>query len=135
MKTLEWQAGPGKNLARSTSVDASTQLKQSSPSVDLYLWSQGRKRKVILGDGNCLFRAVAHIVYGTQESHATVRRILVTFVSKNRPVLVKYVTNGSFEEHMRAVAREGAWGTQVELYAAASLYQLPVYIFSPHPPL
>ena len=129
--TITWQAGPRKTLARSTSVHASTQLKQSSPSVDLYLWSQGRKRKVILGDGNCLFRAVAHIVYGTQESHATVRRILVTFVSKNRPVLVKYVTNGSFEEHIRAVAREGPGELKLSctLQQACTNY---LYIFSHH---
>ena len=88
---------------------------------------------MILGDGNCLFRAVAHIIYGTEDSHATVRQILVTFLCNNRPVLLKYIASGSFEEHVQTVSREGAWGTQVELYATASFYQLPVYIFSPHP--
>ena len=44
---------------------------------------------MILGDGNCfLFRAVvAHIIYGTEDNHATVRPILVTFLCNNRPVL------------------------------------------------
>ena len=94
---------------------------------------QGRKRKVILGDGNCLFRAVAHIMYGTEDKHATVRQILVRFIWHNRPVFQKYITNGTFEQHAEIVTREGAWGTQVELYVTASYYRLPVYIFSPHP--
>ena len=131
MKTVKWQAGPGKTLACSTSVDASSQLKQSSPKVALYLWSQGRKMKVILGDGNCLFRAVAHIIYGTEESHATVRRILVTFVSKNKPVLVKYVTNGSLRNTLKLSPEKepGELKLSCMLQQACTNY---LYIFSHH---
>ena len=94
---------------------------------------QGRKRKVILDDGNCLFRAVAHIMYETEDKHAAVHQILVRFTWHNRPVFQKYITNGTFEQHVEIVTREGAWGTQVEPYVTASYYRLPVYIFSPHP--
>ena len=128
MKTLEWQAGP-----TNTNMVPSTQPMRSLPSVDLDLLRQGRKRKVIRGDGNCFFRALAHITYRSEDNHATVRRVLVTFISNNKPVFLKYVTSETFEEHVATVSRQGAWGTQVELYAAASYYQLPIYIFSPHP--
>ena len=105
---------------------------RSVPCVDLDLLRQGRKRKVIWGEGNCLFRALTHVTYGTEDNHATVRQILVIFLCNNRPVLLKYITSGSFEEHIETVIRQGAWGTQIELYAAASYYHLPIYIFSPH---
>ena len=53
--------------------------------------------------------------------------ILVRFIWHNRPVFQKYMTNGTFE-HAEIVTREGAWGTQVKLYGAASYYKLPMYI-------
>ena len=39
----------------------------------------------------------------------------------------------TFEEHVTTMRWEGAWGTQVELCAAASFYQLPFYVCSSHP--
>ena len=128
MKTLEWQVG-----LTSTNINTISQPLQCVRDVDLHLLREGRKRKVILGDGNCLFRALAHVAYGSENHHGIMRQILVAFLCKNRPVLLKYITTATFEEHIAAIIRQGAWGTQVELYAAASFYQLPLYLFSPHP--
>ena len=75
---------------------------------------------MILGEGNRLFTTVAHILYGTEDKHASVRQILVKFILHNRPVFQKYKTNGSFEQHAETLNREGAWGTQVEQYATTS---------------
>ena len=75
METLEWQAGPGKTLAHSTSVDTALSPCREftkSTSLSFEAGKEGRKRKVILGDGNCLFTAIAHIIYGTEDNHATV---------------------------------------------------------------
>ena len=99
----------------------------------MYLAQQGRKRKLTLGDGNCFFRAVSLVVHDTQDNHLKIRENLVTFVELNRHMFQKFVMTGTFEEHTITMRRQGAWGTQVELCAAASYYQLPFYVCSPHP--
>ena len=100
---------------------------------DAYLAQHGRKRKFILGDGNCLFRAVSWVVNGTQDNHPMIRKNLVSFVQANRQVFEKFVMKGTFESHVSTMRREGAWGTQVELCAAASFFQVQFYLCSPHP--
>ena len=100
MKPLELQAGPGNTLAHSTSVDTSSQSMQRAHQVYISIFEagkEGRKRKAILGDGNCLFRAIAQIIYGTEDNHATVCvhvcQILLTFLCNNRPVLAPQLPN------------------------------------------
>ena len=100
---------------------------------DMYLHQQHRRRKVILGDGNCFFRAVSHVTHGSEDGHAQVRKYLTTFLQTNRATFEKYVINGSWDEHITAMKQEGTWATQVELNAVASYFQVPLYICSPHP--
>ena len=88
---------------------------------------------MILGNGNCLFIAVAHIIYGSEDKHATVHQTLIIFTFNYRPVLLNYITSEPFEEHIETVTIGKVIGTHVKLHAAASYYQLPVYICSPHP--
>ena len=38
-------------------------------SLENTLSGQGRKLHTIVGDGNCLFRALAYIIWGTQSMH------------------------------------------------------------------
>ena len=72
-------------------------------------------------------------MYSSQERHGYIRESLVSFVEANRQIFQKYVMTGTFEEHVSAMKRQGVWATQLEVFAAASLYQLPVYLCSPHP--
>ena len=100
---------------------------------DEFLAKQGRKRKVILGDGNCLFRPVSYLVHGSQDDHQKLREALVTTVEMNRNCFEKYIMEGTFNDHVVAMRREGVWGTQVELFATATYFHMQVYICSPHP--
>ena len=98
-----------------------------------YTLRHWRKRKVMQDDCNCLFKALAYIAYGTNNNHATMCQILRVVLCNNRPVLIKYITSKTFEQHIATVIRQGAWGNQVELFAAASYYRLPyMYVFSHH---
>lgn len=100
---------------------------------DIYLAQQGRRRKTILGDGNCFFRAVSFVVHGSEDKHGEVRQNIMAFVAHNQERFQQYVMQGNIEEHIITMRREGAWATQVETYGAASFYQIPLYICSPHP--
>ena len=104
------------------------QATPASSNPDHVLCIQGKKRHSIIGDGNChQFRALAYIVYGTEDVHAKMRSLLVDFVSKNQPLFQPLVISGKLEEHIQYMLHSRQWGTQVELQAASTLFQMDLY--------
>ena len=96
------------------------------------LASQNRMLVKIRRDGNCLFRALSLIVYGSEMCHVKVRELLVNFVRSNPDNFRVYVTMGTtLEDHLLHMQYSRTWATQVELYAAASLFGREVYIYTP----
>ena len=92
------------------------------------LHAQGRTVDVMLPDGNCLFRAISKGLFGVQSGHLTLREIIVTFIQSNEKVFGG-VCNGTVQTHCERMRKTGAFGTQAELQATASLFQVPVYVF------
>lgn len=45
----------------------------------------------IPGDGNCLFRSVSHLIFGTQEQHRNIRLRVVNLVVNNWDVYKEFV--------------------------------------------
>lgn len=89
-----------------------------------------RTVKSILGDGNCLFCALAYIIYGEEMLHEKMRELLANFISQNREHMQPYI-DGDVREYVAKVKLTRIWGTAVELLAAATLFEIPVYTFSP----
>jgi len=100
------------------------------------LAAQQRKRIVIEGDGNCLFRALASTIYKTQDMHTKMRAMLVDFVANNKTQFQPFLTT-PLEDHIRHMRYERIWGTAIELMAAASLmlHHLCVYRWVRYNPL
>ena len=86
---------------------------------------------MIQGDGNCLFRALAFDVYKTEDVHSKMRQLLVDFVTNNKHSFQPFI-KGSLEEHVRQMRYMRRWGTAVEILAAASLMQIPIYTYTPN---
>ena len=81
----------------------------------------------ILGDGNCLFRALSKLTYGSEEWHSFMRQTLIDFVSLNREVFQSYCTE-DITDHLSKMKYDRRWGTHVELQAAAFLLKLPICV-------
>ena len=84
----------------------------------------------IAGDGNCMFRSLSHQLFGTPEKHFAVRSLLIRFESKNRGTFSKLLTeinSPDIQSHIRTMTLPGRWGTHVELLAAATYFQTPVF--------
>lgn len=95
-----------------------------------FLAGCGRKIKEINGDGNCFFRTLSHILLNTEEEHLSIRDLLVRFENLNSDVFEKMMTEvhkPTFREHINHIMRLGKWATHVEVLAAATYFQLPVY--------
>ena len=87
--------------------------------------------KPIIGDGNCFYRSVAQIVYGDEMLHGKIRELLADFISRNRTHFQPYI-DGDMVEYIARVQLTRVWGTAVELLAAASLFDIPVYTLVPY---
>ena len=77
-----------------------------------------------MGDGNCLFRAIAFVLYGSEMAREKIRELLVQFVSENRGSFRPYI-DGDLESYLAKMKYTRVWGTAVELLAVASLLQIP----------
>lgn len=96
-----------------------------------FLQQEGRAVDRVLGDGNCLFRSLSLQLTGTQDHHLQLRRLIAEF-EKNNPIFEKLhnTINGtpSFSSHLQNISKTCIWGTNVEIIATASLFQVDVYV-------
>ena len=77
-----------------------------------------------------LFRSLSHQLYGSSEQHFAVCSLLLRFESNNRETFSKFLTeinSPNMDTHIRSLTLSGKWGTHIELYAAATYFQIPIY--------
>lgn len=85
---------------------------------------------VVPGDGNCMFRSLSHQLYGSSERHFAIRSLLLRFENHNTETFSKFLTkvnSPSIGAHIHGLLLPGKWGTHVELHAAATYFQIPIY--------
>ena len=90
----------------------------------------GRKLHSIKGDGNCFFRALSYIMYGTEDHHSSVRASIALFSELNVECFKKHCTASKVMEHIRCMKHQAIFATQMEAHATASCIQRTVYIFT-----
>jgi hypothetical protein len=94
------------------------------------LQARGMRVFVCLGDGNCLFRSVAHQVYGDQELHNLVRDVAFRHMRAHEDDFSPFCA-ALMEEHVAAQLREVGDPRPVgELYTDAQLFRMYVDMYS-----
>jgi OTU domain-containing protein 5 len=90
----------------------------------------------VLGDGNCLFRSVAHQAYGNNELHWLVRQKCMDYMEADADFFSQFIEGGreSFALYLRAKRRDACWGDDPEIQAISEIYHRPVEIwaYDPH---
>ena len=88
-----------------------------------------KRKPRVLGDGNCLFRALSAQLTGTEENHIALRKIIVEFEAKNPSNFGKKVqaAKRDFTAHLESMQKIFVWGSDIEIEAAASLFQTEIY--------
>ena len=97
-----------------------------------YLLEQGRKAYRIKGDGNCMYRAISYSMTNDEENYSSIRLLLQRFENLNKELfrgVLTSVNKPTIEEHITHMGMPNTWGTQVELFATATYYQVPVYTY------
>ena len=85
----------------------------------------------IVGDGNCLFRALSHAITGRQNYHSLVRERIVQHMRHDEHALLAHM-NGSVNEYLfrTGMRNQHVWGTDVEITAASSLLETDIYVYT-----
>ncbi|CAM9829515.1 unnamed protein product, partial [Phaeothamnion confervicola] len=91
----------------------------------------GCQIRFIVGDGNCLFRALADQITGRQSDHTEIRAKVVGYIEEQRELFEAFMEDdepfGDYVERMRG---GGEWGGHQELYAAAQHFGVHIIVSS-----
>ena len=98
-----------------------------------FLNTQSQQCHCVVGDGNCMFRAVSHQLYSREEFHLELRSVVQETLECNaHRYSCLWIGNDSFSEHIKAISQPGVWGTQVELQLISDYFSVPVFIGMPN---
>ena len=104
---------------------------ESTTSLDGFLAQTGREVQKMVGDGNCFFRCLSMQLFQSQDQHYAIRSVLSRFENLNRgtfeKTLMPAVNEPTFPGHIRKLITPCTWATHVEVMAAATYFQVPVY--------
>ena len=90
----------------------------------------------IIGDGNCLYRSIAHAIYGSQNYHDRVRQETMDYARVNwkryKHLIQTYYPNKSksCDEYISYMRRSSIWGGHPEVAMAANFYEIPVHTWN-----
>lgn len=102
--------------------------KPAKDSLVNFLNRHGRERVSSLGDGNCLFRSLSYNLFHTQEYHYELRALLIRFENLNQAKFKGHLKSKlTVLEHVMKLSVSNSWGTDLEILAAASYYQIPAF--------
>lgn len=96
------------------------------------LRAQNLSIHAVEGDGNCLFRAVSHQIYGDDRHHALVRAKCMDYMECEKEYFEPYVVGDmtAFMRYLRHKRRDGVWGDDPEIQAMCELYDRPAEVYA-----
>ena len=89
--------------------------------------------RVMLGDGNCLFRSLSCVLTGSQRHHLLVRCLICNHMSSITHLLLPHIHPcNSVEDYITRTKMDInlIWGTDIEIFTFANMCQTKVYVFS-----
>ena len=107
--------------------------KRKIPSYPVYNIIQDMLQPMILQvevmgtDGNCLFRAISHSATGTEVNHLMVRRAIVEVLRNDRTFFQQFMD----DPLLLYMDSPNVWGSQTEIFIAASLFKTSIYVLTP----
>lgn len=97
---------------------------------DRYLRTFGLQRVSIMGDGNCLFRAVSFSLYGHQNNHAYLRNLAVDTLRANIAEFSDYFLSdrGTALEQINRLGQPNTYAGQECIYALAKALNINILV-------
>ena len=114
------------------------QVSTPPSTLENFLMNQNQYMHDVSPDGNCMFRALSHQLYGSDNHHVQVRQMLLEVIQCNYTIYQPYWIEDmpwgkvTFNAHLQRLAHVGSWGTQVELQAVSDCFNITVFVCSPN---
>ena len=99
----------------------------------------GMTVKDVGSDGNCLFRAVAFLINGSEDDHMKFREQTVAWLMENKDIVLPFMGGISarvdfhrefgetdYQEYVAKLRNDGIWGGEESLLALASIYNYEI---------
>mmetsp|Transcript_22360 Transcript_22360/g.37888 ORF Transcript_22360/g.37888 Transcript_22360/m.37888 type:complete len:527 (+) Transcript_22360:105-1685(+) len=83
------------------------------------------------GDGNCLFRAVAHQIWLDEDRHLELRKRCVSHMKKHAKRYAAFY-DGDFMAYLAKMSQPGQWGDDIEIRALEEVTDRLINIYSSH---
>ena len=97
-----------------------------------YITSQGFAIYQVRGDGNCLFRAIAHQMDQDETLYATYRKLAVDYM-RSHPYQFKFnlrtEQDGTFDEYLKKMERNCEWGGHFETFSLSEAFNAQIWLF------
>lgn len=81
------------------------------------------------GDGNCLFRAISHQLFLTEDKHFELRQKCVEHMRKHRERFESFCSI-PFDQYLAEMGKAGTWGDDLEIRALEEVFDRIVRIYS-----
>lgn len=96
------------------------------------LLSSCRQINMVLGDGNCFFRAISWELLGDQSHHHIIRTLLMDFISEHRPHFSGLTESfgEAFKDHCERLHKMGTWATVTECIGLAAMLHRSVFVLT-----
>ena len=93
--------------------------------------SVGLEPVAVQVDSSCLFRALSHQVYGTEEAHSVIRILVLNEILRDSPRYCRSMDTVQLEQYICNMYREDQHGDHLTLLAMATLCAADIILFSP----
>ncbi len=125
----------GNNRVRYIGDERTRKIQNLSEQFNSYRRALEEKHLIIhpvSGDGNCLFRSVAHQIYGDDRYHNIVRQKCMDYMESEADFFSQFVVGGkeTFHLYLQAKRLDGCWGDDPEIEAICELYNRPAEIWA-----
>ena len=90
------------------------------------------KVHAVKGDGNCMFRSVAHQIWGDPERHGELRQMCCDYMLHKgigRELLIED-TDDKFMEYIANMRRDKVWGDDPEIRAMEEMLDTPIEVWN-----
>jgi OTU domain-containing protein 5 len=126
---------PSSSLLIPESTQHTRQITQLSDKYNNYILGLARFKLTVhsvSGDGNCLFRSVAHQIYGDDSHHLFVREKCMDYMEVNAAFFSQFVVGGmeTFHLYLHAKRTNGCWGDDPEIQAMCEIYDRSAQIWA-----
>ena len=99
--------------------------------INVYNIGSPKHTQSIVGDGNCLFRALSYAITKKQKYHKKIREAIVNHILINACICNSFIYPSNVHDHVLStkMSESNVWGTALEILAVAHLLSTDIYTY------